>query len=193
MFCPKCGKQIGDDAKFCGFCGAEIKKASSEGDSVDAAANPSKPAASNAVSNLGSMKLGTIAGAVITFLACFAPFVVISFIISVSFSMCDYAFGIKVSGYQLSSFSIDGVLFMVLPIVVVVLMFVLKKGKASWITGIACGAVLVVDLLFMVGSLNGSGYSNYYSLGFGFYLMLIGSAVMLGCSIKGLLDERKAE
>ena len=107
--------------------------------------------------------------------------------------MCDYAFGIKVSGYQLSSFSIDGVLFMVLPIVVAVLMFVLKKGNASWITGIACGAVLVVDLLFMVGSLNGSGYSNYYSLGFGFYLMLICSAVMLGCSIKGLLDERKAE
>lgn len=26
MFCPKCGKEIPDDAKFCKFCGNEIKK-----------------------------------------------------------------------------------------------------------------------------------------------------------------------
>lgn len=26
MFCPKCGKKIPDDAKFCKFCGNEIKK-----------------------------------------------------------------------------------------------------------------------------------------------------------------------
>ena len=26
MFCPKCGKKIQDDAKFCKFCGNEIKK-----------------------------------------------------------------------------------------------------------------------------------------------------------------------
>ena len=25
MFCPNCGKEISDDATFCGFCGAKIE------------------------------------------------------------------------------------------------------------------------------------------------------------------------
>jgi uncharacterized protein YbjQ (UPF0145 family) len=31
MYCPKCGKQVSDDAAFCPYCRAELKAASSPG------------------------------------------------------------------------------------------------------------------------------------------------------------------
>lgn len=77
MFCPKCGSQLADDAKFCGACGAQIQAPANTTPAPGAApapipgpaptSNPSPvpgpvPTPSSAPTSFGGSSLGSLAG-----------------------------------------------------------------------------------------------------------------------------------
>lgn len=175
-FCMKCGQEINDKDLFCPNCGAKIERSNATTsqfqDQAKNTLNNLKNTASQYVQKdpsgliqktTGKMNYIALAGCALIFLACFLPFASVSmFTISQSVSLMD-------SGK-------DGIVFIALTIVCIVLVF-LKKDTLALIAGIITGGLGLYEIMSVKSQLG--AYVSYVNMGAGYYLLLIGSIVLL--------------
>lgn len=85
MFCPKCGKEISDDSRFCEICGTPIQQAApapqpiAPGTAPQPAAVPAAaPASSGILAHIKTIGISAKVAVILALVAFFMPFVTIS-------------------------------------------------------------------------------------------------------------------
>lgn len=179
-FCMKCGQELNENDVFCPNCGEKVEKGgSTQSNFQDQAKNTFediKRTTTDFVQNdrSGFMDkfikqnnvLGLL-GCVIILLACFLPFASVS------------AFGYSES-VSLMSEGKDGIIFLVLSVVTAVLIFI-KQDMAALIGGIITGGLGLYEIINFHAVLG--AYSSMVDKGFGYFLLLIGSIVLIASVI----------
>lgn len=76
MFCPKCGKEISDDSRFCEICGTPIQQAAPA--SQPAAVPAAAPASGGILAHIKTIGISAKVAVILALVAFFMPFVTIS-------------------------------------------------------------------------------------------------------------------
>ena len=197
-FCMKCGAQLPDDAEFCGACGTKQAKIETEHVTTDAAketpaaaaqpaapkpASPQRPAvqAADIGKALGQLtlmeKLGYI-GAILVGIASFLPFINLAGFVNLS--LTDVSNGLMV----------------VILVTAIASACFLYRGMSEVLAPIGTGLlVTILVALFkyfsLLSEVKKSGFGamagSAVKLDWGFYILLIGTLLLLSAGILGRL------
>lgn len=197
MFCPKCGSQLPDDAKFCGNCGAQIQApaaaTSAPGTSSAPGTTPTPNATPNtfasstssarvASNNAALLRMAKLIAGAVMLVSFFLPLYGIASLINVS--AMQMTFGITIMGSHIDGEFIN-VLFLAPGILCLVgtLVFKEKQGSILNIIG-GLGAILLV---FLISNQANAEMGGYISVNFelGAWLYIIAGIVSI---VGGVLD-----
>lgn len=175
-FCMKCGQQLDENDVFCPNCGAKVERKenhqSNFQDQAKNTFNDIKSTATDFVQNDHSgfmekfIKQNNVVGLIgcaVVLIANFLPFASVS------------AFGYSQS-VSLMDDGKDGIIFLVLSIVTAVLIFI-KNDTLALIAGVITGGIGIYEIIHTSSQLG--VYASYVTKGAGYYLLLIGSIVLL--------------
>lgn len=181
-FCMKCGQQLQDNDVFCPNCGAkvEVKETKETTNYQEQVKNTFEDIkntttqfvqdkdTSNFLNNFVKQNniIGLL-GCLIIVVACFLPFA--------SVKVFTYSQSIS-----LMSDGKDGIIFLVLAVVTMGTILI-KKDMIALIAGIITGCLGLYEIYNTIDSLG--AYSSYVTKGPGFYLLLVGSIILLASVI----------
>lgn len=195
MFCPQCGAENKNEAKFCSSCGAPIEarhQAAAAAAAANAAnAQPNTPTGAPTAAPAPAKKeraydvVGAALGAVLL-IGFFLPVIGASgFGISVSISASGLAFG---NDYGLTE---PLAFFLIVPgIVALALAFLLKPIFARGAAFAGVGAVSLIALIALQNYIN-SQTMGIVNMQLGYYVLLLASVALLAWGVKLIMDAKK--
>ena len=178
-FCMKCGQELHENDVFCPNCGAKVeeKETPNYQEQVKNTFEDIKSTTTQFIQDKDTTGFGNkfikqnniigLLGCIIIVIACFLPFA--------SVSVLSYSQSIS-----LMSDGKDGIIFLVLSAITAGTILI-KKDMIALIAGIITGGLGLYEIFDTVSSLG--AYSSYVTKGAGFYLLLIGSIVLLASDI----------
>lgn len=215
MFCPKCGSQLADDAKFCGACGAQIQAPANTTPAPGAApapipgpaptSNPSPvpgpvPTPSSAPTSFGGSSLANLASGnaalfriiklvagAIMLVSFFLPLYGIAGIVSIS--AMQMTFGITLMGSHLDG-EFMNILFLVPGILCLLGVLVLKEKQGNILNII--GGIGALLLVFVISGQANAEMGGYVSVSFelGAWLYILAGIASIAV---GVLDMIKSK
>lgn len=205
MFCPKCGSQLADDAKFCGNCGAQIQAPAAGAPATGAAPTPGPAPAPGPVpgpapnpspinvgggsslshiasSNAALFRTVKLVAGAIMLISFFLPLYGIMGMVNVS--AMQMTFGITVMGSHLDG-EFMNILFLVPGILCLVGPLALKEKQGN-ILNIIGGAAAIL-LVFLISGQANAEMGGYVSVNFelGAWLYILTGIVSIAV---GVLD-----
>ena len=200
MFCPKCGTQNLDGAKFCTNCGNDLsaRVTTPAGQPVGNPAPAPNPAATAtaaapaAASTAAPAKktpfdIAAIVAAAVMIVAFFMPLASISaFGYSVSMSPYSITFGSNsyVTG-NITNFAY------VLPgLIALIVNLVVKHPVGRGATNTVLGIATILYLLYFQGYINDNTY-GIANVDIAYWALFLGAIVLIVCGVKTLLDHKK--
>ena len=192
MFCPKCGTQNLDGAKFCTSCGNDLSArvatpAGQPAGNPAPVANPAAAAAAAAPAKKTPFDIAAIVAAAVMIVAFFLPLASISaFGYSVSMSPYSITFGSNsyVTG-NITNFAY------VLPgLIALIVNLVVKHPVGRGATNTVLGIVTILYLLYFQGYINDNTY-GIAKVDIAYWALFLGAIVLIVCGVKTLLDHKK--
>ena len=179
-FCMKCGEKLNENDVFCPKCGAKVERNESGQvnfqDQAKNTFNDIKSTAAEFIQNDPSgfsnkfVKQNNLVGLI----AC-AVILIANFLPFASVGVMGYS-----QSVSLMDDGKDGIIFLALSIITAVLIFI-KKDTIALITGIITGGLGIYEIIHTNSQLG--VYASYVTKGAGYYLLLIGSIVLLASVI----------
>ena len=195
MFCPSCGSENPDGAKFCSVCGTAIG-AQDQNQKIRTHTHEASfrvPSISTDwLLSLSLMEKAALGSAAVVIIAFFLPLITFEvFGSSLGVSAAQFTFG-----YESSSMEITGSIensVMLLAGVLAGAGTILLQSKKRSICQVVCGCF---ELLLVIGISNEDFLEDafgsvLFNLGPAYYLMLIASLVLIGVGVWGLFNARK--
>lgn len=194
MFCPKCGAENKNEAKFCSSCGQPIEArhqaaaaaASAAGSAATPAGQPGAPSPVTAAKKKRDFDTAGAALGAALLIGFFLPLIGASgFGISVSISASGLAFG---NDYGLTE---PLAFFLIVPgVVALALAFLLKPIFARGAAFAGVGAVSLIALIALQNFIN-SKTMGVVSMQLGYYVLLLASVALIGWGAKLIADAKK--
>ncbi|WP_296878515.1 zinc ribbon domain-containing protein [Thomasclavelia sp.] len=181
MICKQCGKEIEDNARFCPECGAAVENSNAASgnnfeqttaniqDKVDGfTQNMKQKEVEISGKKFNMLEVVTFASTIIAIVACFLPFISVSY----------YSLSLMDAGK-------DAIIFIVLAVGASVLTYLRQDLPAM------CVSIVTAVYLFMEYTDVKDTLGSYASLSMGFYLMLLAVAGLIISTLLVYLDGKK--
>lgn len=188
MFCPKCGTQLPNEAKFCNKCGEAIPAGSNAG----VGSSSSSTAVEAALQ--GRIDVFKVASVILAALLCaayFIPMVTASVLgFTASMSMKDLTFGMQVYGSSING-SPAAAVAIILPIIALAIAVFAKEAPVRSLATILDAVILLVLTIIIQGQFNETGY-GLFIMAAGYWVYIFGTiaqiALSIACIVKNVRD-----